>query len=315
MRGLGISSLLALALGCTNGSTVHTLGVTTGVTNGDEGGAGETPPQDDAASGDQVGVPDDDATDEPAWVNGAYLTCSWKQIVSEAEAEFGCEARGADGAVLVATETASWAASIPGETNRVNVTEIFPDEPLSVVWEMPSAQLPDVLVTLTMAGEELGAPLVEILPGFDDPADLGACLKGTEGLTACLQSVGIYLGSGAATPNPPAPPPSPGVPPPTANVGGVDYYLGAAGESCDQVCAAAGGAPQQATIDVIGSGGTALQSVDALAAYGHVSVFDGQSATEGIGCHVSAADSGVRVTNPPTTQGAKAAGVRRVCGC
>ena len=55
--------------------------------------------------------------------------------------------------------------------------------------------------------------------------------------------------------------------------------------------------------------------VDVLGGFGYVSIFDGQTLAEGVGCFVDVNNDPMRVTNPLTTQAAKDPTAQRVCAC
>lgn len=301
---LATSGLAALSA-CAGSTTFQNLAA-----QGSGGGSGQdddSSANDGENSADQSGETDEGGSDEPAWVNGSYLTCTWAEVVSESEASVGCGLHGPGGEVIRTADDLTWQATLADGTVLATMTT-FASASASVAILLPSAVIPDVVMLVASATQSLTTPLIETLPGFDDPFDLASCLRGNGVVQTCLASVGIYLG--------PAPTPGPAPVTPTysrAVVGGVAYYLGGAGESCTEVCSGAGGI-HDATVTEIGSSGSALGCVDVLAELATISVLDNQTAAEGIGCHLSGAD-GLRVTTPSTTQDAKVAGAQRVCAC
>ncbi|MEQ1565773.1 MAG: hypothetical protein ABMA64_09065 [Myxococcota bacterium] len=111
-----------------------------------------------------------------------------------------------------------------------------------------------------------------------------------------------------------------GVPAPTdtavaacTEVGGVCWYLGDAGASCTDTCAAHGGY-DEATRTYAGSDGTLDQCYEVLDALAAGSFSFGDTTNgPGLGCYVEFGDR-VRTTFP-TDEGATFFGVARACAC
>lgn len=303
MRSFGLFLLL---VGCSDGATFHTPISALGSSTSDDG-------SEDHNDGDQTAVTDggDESSDEPAWVNGSYLTCSWQSAVTPTDASIACSVKSPNGGELFAKADATWQAALQDGTVLVQTSTPAGDS-LRTDLVLSANMLPSVIISVVSGPSRLANPIVEILPGFDDPADLASCLNGSSTLTLCLQTVGIYIQGGDPVPLPP-PAPAPGLPAQRVAFNGVPYYLGDAGQSCDEVCLPAGG-PRPETVTVIGTSGTAIGCVDVLSQFGFSSVYDGQTASDGVGCHVFNG-GGTRVTNPLTTHGAKSSGARRVCSC
>lgn len=315
MRGIGLVMCVGGAVACANGSTFSTLNRLAGGSSQDadrpnDDGDGSTGADQSAAP--TGGTGESEGTDVPAWVNGAYLTCDWRSVVTESQVEIQCAGRAATSAQpVIAPADGAWSATVASD--EIATATTASGEELVAVFILPAPLTPDVAIAVTIGQESLRAPVVALLPGFGHPADLAACLRAGGALTPCLQSVGIYLGAAVPLPTP-TPAPAPGAPPPHTTFNSVSYYLGPAGQSCDEVCSPLGGV-HPATISVVGSQGSAINCVDVLSQFGTISVYDGQTAPEGIGCHMGLDDSGIRVTNPVTTQGAKALDARRICAC
>jgi len=101
------------------------------------------------------------------------------------------------------------------------------------------------------------------------------------------------------------------------DVGGFCWFLGAAGESCDTVCAGQGKLYDAATATYAGSGGTDAQCEAVLIALGLPGPhnFSGTtSCAQGFGCANSSSGS-LHCDSPATTAGASTPTLSRACAC
>ncbi|HEY2773213.1 MAG TPA: hypothetical protein VGK20_04075 [Candidatus Binatia bacterium] len=100
---------------------------------------------------------------------------------------------------------------------------------------------------------------------------------------------------------------------------GACFFLGAAGDSCDDACGAQGMSFDNATITVAGSGGTDVacqQLLDDLGAPGTGLDFPSDpNCGLGVGCSYQLPSLRGRCTVPATTSSAGTGGVARICAC
>lgn len=100
-------------------------------------------------------------------------------------------------------------------------------------------------------------------------------------------------------------------------VGGYCWYLGAAGDSCTEVCASHGGY-NSATLTYAGSDGTDARCNSVLEALGSSGTLTPSSActnTCNVGCMIHINATRYRITTNPTIEGSSYANYKRACAC
>jgi len=102
-----------------------------------------------------------------------------------------------------------------------------------------------------------------------------------------------------------------------AAAGGSQWFLGVAGQSCDQVCAAQGAVYDPATGTFAGSGGNNVNCATVLFALGYPAPIDSSSMGGGMGCLLTSG-GGYRDTSTTTSYGSLPVSIgnyRRACAC
>jgi hypothetical protein len=102
-----------------------------------------------------------------------------------------------------------------------------------------------------------------------------------------------------------------------AAAGGFQWFLGAAGQSCDQVCAAQLAVYDPATRDFAGSNGNNVNCLTVLLALGYPAYVDSSATGGGMGCFLTSG-TGYRDTTATTSYASLPATIgsyRRACAC
>jgi hypothetical protein len=101
--------------------------------------------------------------------------------------------------------------------------------------------------------------------------------------------------------------------------GGVCWYLGEAGATCEQTCGPHGGSAPEALgfVGTVAQGGSSAQCAEILGLLGHgQAVIEASRVDVGIGCHLwGAEEQAFWLTAPDLSPAAASSAARIVCGC
>jgi hypothetical protein len=151
---------------------------------------------DPEASRDATTAPDD-GTDEPTWVNAAYLTCAWDSVEAGAKVAITCDVGTHDGVTIPSGTLLSWTAT---DANGKAVADVALT-PLNAGATKFQAVLPASLaaaVVFVMAEQNVVAsatPLLPALPSLAAESALAACLAtaSEQSLAQCFETAAITV--------------------------------------------------------------------------------------------------------------------------
>lgn len=184
-------TLLATIAGCNDNAGFLTPSASDSTSSAE---SSPEPEQSGTDSGTENKDDQDTGTDEPAWVNSMYLTCSWLAIESETNLSFGCSVSSADETVDLKNLVASTQWKILAADNSLLSEGVNQNlENLFVLARQSFAGIKSDLTLQLKSGQTVSKTASIELYGLGADGTLAACLNSSTALTACFDQAGVPI--------------------------------------------------------------------------------------------------------------------------